>query len=144
MQTPARFTTEESEIELHHLMGLIQETISNTVAISSKLSNPDEIFSTVVNFLNEVRKAILDEKMEMHFFTSLCRLPLYEIDFGWGKPYLVSNVCVPVEMVALLDTKCGTGIEAWVSLNEPYILEFEKDPDIAALIGSSLSRVDLA
>ncbi|KAL6980050.1 hypothetical protein U1Q18_021701 [Sarracenia purpurea var. burkii] len=137
MDTPARFTTKESEIELHHLVGLIQETFRKTLSVCSKLFNPDDIFSVVVDFLNEVGKPSLDEKVEVHYFTSWCRFPSYEIDFGWGEPYLVSSVCLPMEQVILLDTKCGTGIEAWVNLKEPYMLELEKDPDIAALIASS-------
>ncbi|KAL6986164.1 hypothetical protein U1Q18_019532 [Sarracenia purpurea var. burkii] len=134
MLTPTRFTAEESEIELHHLVGLIRETIRNTLSICSKLSNPDEVFSVVVDSLNEVRKASVDEKIEWHNFTSMCGFPIYETDFGWGKPYLVSSAWLSVELVVLMDTKCGTGIEAWVNLNEPYILELEKDPDVAALI----------
>ncbi|KAL6965693.1 hypothetical protein U1Q18_036748 [Sarracenia purpurea var. burkii] len=107
---PTRFTAKENEIELHHLVGLIQETFRKTLSVCSKLSNPDDIFSMVVDFLNEERKSSLDEKVEMHHFTSWCRFPSYGIDFGWGKPYLVSSACMPAELVILLDTKC-VGLE---------------------------------
>ena len=32
----------------------------------------------------------------------------------------------------LVDTKCGTGIEAIVNLHETDMVQFEKDPDIIA------------
>ncbi|KAL3812776.1 hypothetical protein ACJIZ3_014044 [Penstemon smallii] len=51
-------------------------------------------------------------------FSSWCRLPLYDVaDYGWGKPVWVSPVAIPVKnMIVLLDTKTGNGIEAWVNM----------------------------
>lgn len=40
---------------------------------------------------------------------------------------------VPVELVTLMDSKCGTKIEALVSLTETNMLGFQRDPDIVAL-----------
>ncbi|KAJ6410652.1 hypothetical protein OIU84_007409 [Salix udensis] len=61
---------------------------------------------------------------------------VYEADFGWGKPGWVSGLYVPgVEMVLLVDTKDGDGIEAWVSLEEDTVLLFQENPDIKAFTG---------
>ncbi|KAL3615831.1 hypothetical protein CASFOL_040125 [Castilleja foliolosa] len=50
--------------------------------------------------------------------------PVYEVDYGWGKPHWVATVGVPFKnLVALMDTKDGDGIEAWVSM-------VEKDKDV--------------
>ncbi|KAH7862871.1 hypothetical protein Vadar_010491 [Vaccinium darrowii] len=143
MSTPTKFTPEQNTAEPNHnhLLGLIRESMRTSLSAFAKLSNSDEIFLAVANFHNQVTKSRLDENVDVHNFTSLCRFPLYETDFGWGKPCLVSNVCVPLEMVALMDTKCGTGIEAWVSLEEPGMLELEKDPDILGLITSSVRQL---
>ena len=68
----------------------------------------------------------------MFFFSSWCRFPLYEADFGWGKPIWVSNRPKPVEIVNLMDTKDGDGIEAWVSLDERDMLLFQNHPEVKA------------
>ncbi|KAF7137305.1 hypothetical protein RHSIM_Rhsim07G0095100 [Rhododendron simsii] len=141
METPIKFEPEQNttEPEHHLLVNLIRESIKTSLATFGKLSDGDEITSAAVNFLNQVRKSKLDEEVDVHHFTSRCRFPLYDSDFGWGKPCLVTCVCMPVEFVALMDTKCETAIEAWVSLEEPRMLEFEKDPDISGLATSSCS-----
>nr|GEZ42391.1 vinorine synthase-like [Tanacetum cinerariifolium] len=56
-------------------------------------------------------------------FTSWCNMGFYDIDFGWGKPsrvtgFLGDGVPVFMNLVTLMDTKCGGGIEAWVNLDE--------------------------
>ncbi|KAJ0700517.1 putative vinorine synthase [Helianthus annuus] len=66
-------------------------------------------------------------------FTSWCRFPIYEADFGWGKPYWVNTAGSSVEVVTLMDDKDGDGIEAWVSLNQKEMYVFESDQDILDL-----------
>ncbi|KAK4739788.1 hypothetical protein R3W88_003485 [Solanum pinnatisectum] len=53
-------------------------------------------------------------------------------DFGWGKPMWVSSVGKTFEVISLFDTKNGDGIEAWVSLKENDMIEFERDAQILA------------
>lgn len=141
METPIKFEPEQNttEPEHHLLVRLVRESIMTSLTTFGKLSDGDEISSAAVNFLNQVRKSKLDEEVDVQHLTSRCRFPLYDSDFGWGKPCLVTCVCMPVEFTALMDTKCGTGIEAWVGLDEPRMLEFEKDPDISGLATSSCS-----
>ena len=55
---------------------------------------------------------------DIYNFSSWFWFPLYEVDFGWGKPIWVSTRAKTLEMVILNDTKDGDGIEAWVSLDE--------------------------
>ncbi|KAI8546389.1 hypothetical protein RHMOL_Rhmol07G0113700 [Rhododendron molle] len=141
MDTPIKFEPEQNTTELDHhlLVHLIRESIVTSLTTFEKLSDGDEISSAAVNFLDQVRKSKLDEEVDVHNLTSRCRFPLYDSDFGWGKPCLVTCACMPWEFVALMDTKCGTGIEAWVGLDEPRMLEFEKDPDILGLATLSCS-----
>ncbi|XAR70342.1 Acetyl-CoA-benzylalcohol acetyltransferase [Bertholletia excelsa] len=135
--TAAKFPGEEDKTDLNHMVGFIRDSIKKTLASYADLSTADEIFSAVVRDTNEMRRALHDEEVDVHHMTSLCGFPIYETDFGWGKPLLVSNVSVPLGLTALIDEKDGRGIEAWVSLKEPCLSKFEKDPDIAAVIGCS-------
>ncbi|XP_057977219.1 stemmadenine O-acetyltransferase-like [Malania oleifera] len=65
--------------------------------------------------------------------TSLCNSGVYEVDFGWGKPWWVgvgvSAGEVFMNLVFLLDTRRGDGgVEAWVLLGEREMCFFERDP----------------
>ncbi|XP_031092490.1 stemmadenine O-acetyltransferase-like isoform X1 [Ipomoea triloba] len=52
-------------------------------------------------------------------FTSVCRFPIYEVDFGWGKPVWACITTFPYKnLVILMSTKCGDGIEAWINTGE--------------------------
>ncbi|KAK0601093.1 hypothetical protein LWI29_034558 [Acer saccharum] len=63
--------------------------------------------------------------------SSLCRFPIYETDFGWGKPVWVAFGGIPKRnLFVFLDTKNGDGIEAWVNLTEEDMTKFESDKEL--------------
>lgn len=68
----------------------------------------------------------------MFIFSSLCRFPLYVIGFGWGKPIWVAWVNSPpfTNTAFFVDTKCGDGIEAWLTLKDEDMAKFECDDEI--------------
>ncbi|KAI3465967.1 hypothetical protein Pfo_022630 [Paulownia fortunei] len=64
--------------------------------------------------------------LEICGFTSWCRLPAYDADYGWGKPVWVSIIGVPQKnLIFFLGTKSGDGIEAWVNMLEEDIAMIE-------------------
>ncbi|KAI3878117.1 hypothetical protein MKX03_036916 [Papaver bracteatum] len=70
---------------------------------------------------------------ELLMFSSSCRFPVYEADFGWGKPSWASiskQLCK--NFVMFMDTSSGDGIEAWVSLEEEDMVEFERHEELLA------------
>ncbi|KAK6148120.1 hypothetical protein DH2020_019032 [Rehmannia glutinosa] len=57
------------------------------------------------------------DDVEICNFSSWCRFPMYEADFGWGKPVWVCTTTLPFKnLVILMSTPCGGGIEAWVNV----------------------------
>ncbi|XP_047339072.1 stemmadenine O-acetyltransferase-like [Impatiens glandulifera] len=59
-------------------------------------------------------------------FSSWCRFPVYHVDFGMGKPVWASLGSYNNKNLAiLLDSKCGEGIEAWVTMNEQDMARFQ-------------------
>ncbi|XP_019158860.1 PREDICTED: vinorine synthase-like [Ipomoea nil] len=61
------------------------------------------------------------ERLEAEFleFTSWCRFPIYEVDFGWGRPVWACTTTFPFKnFIVFMSTKCGHGIEAWINLGE--------------------------
>nr|GMD33565.1 vinorine synthase-like [Ipomoea batatas] len=64
------------------------------------------------------------EEAEFLEFTSWCRFPIYEVDFGWGRPIWACRTTYPYKnLIILMSTKCGDGIEAWINLGEDDIWE---------------------
>ncbi|KAK0599699.1 hypothetical protein LWI29_007777 [Acer saccharum] len=64
-------------------------------------------------------------------YTSLCRYPVYEADFGWGRPVWVAWGGLPYKnLTILMDTKSRDGIEAWIHLNEEDMTKFENDQEL--------------
>lgn len=71
-------------------------------------------------------------------FSSWCNFGYYEADFGWGKPTWVSgvgsigSVSVYMNLIILVDTSLGDGIEAWVTLDE-LLTNATQDPSPIAM-----------
>ncbi|KAK3200736.1 hypothetical protein Dsin_024151 [Dipteronia sinensis] len=80
-------------------------------------------------------------KGELVYFTcsSFCRFPIYEADFGWGRPVWCAAGAVPCRnCTILIDTKNEDGIEAWVHLTEEDMAKFETDKELLTY-GSPIS-----
>ncbi|XP_059644521.1 stemmadenine O-acetyltransferase-like [Cornus florida] len=73
-------------------------------------------------------------------FTSWCRFPVYEVDFGWGKPNWVCSPYRPFKnVVILMSTRDGYGIEAWVNMLKEDMDIFEHDPELLSFVSSTVS-----
>ncbi|KAL3570216.1 hypothetical protein D5086_027465 [Populus alba] len=134
----ARFTADDDEnkVELHHFVDRVHDGIRKRVTDSAKISSDDDLFSSVVNTKTEMIEAFHRSDADFYMFNSWCRMPVYEVDFGWGNPGWFSAVVVPGHnMFHFMDTKDGDGIEAWVSLEEDDMLLFQENPDIKAFTG---------
>lgn len=59
---------------------------------------------------------------------SWCRFPMYEADFGWGKPVWFTTS--ESNSIVLMDTRDGGGIEALVNMEEQDMIRFERDVEL--------------
>ncbi|KAK2994836.1 LOW QUALITY PROTEIN: hypothetical protein RJ640_018818 [Escallonia rubra] len=125
IQVPTKFM-KTGEMELHDLVNILRNKLRSVTASSRKLSNSDDVCITVMNHLDQ---DMHDGNIDVHHFTSLCKFPFYETDFGWGKPCWVTTPSASFEVVSMVDTSFGTGVEVKVSLNEVDMKEFECHPD---------------
>ncbi|TYJ11696.1 hypothetical protein E1A91_A11G294900v1 [Gossypium mustelinum] len=90
--------------------------------------------------MKEIGKASpgTNDKIDFIVFSSWCNMGFYEIDFGWGKPTWVAyapktkSKTEMVNMVFLMDTKMGNGIEAWVFLEEQHMVMLEQNQELLA------------
>ncbi|OAY47916.1 stemmadenine O-acetyltransferase [Manihot esculenta] len=70
--------------------------------------------------------------MKVFGFSSWCRFPFYEADFGWGKPSWVTTALKLHKVAIFIDSKDGEGIEAWVCLPKEDMVKFEQNPGMCA------------
>ncbi|KAH7515587.1 hypothetical protein FEM48_Zijuj10G0042400 [Ziziphus jujuba var. spinosa] len=72
-----------------------------------------------LDFMKEGSRKFMKDELMTFSFTSLCRFPVYEADFRWGKPIWVGSPALTFKnLVVFMDTKMGDGIEAYISLKE--------------------------
>ncbi|KAF5730807.1 salutaridinol 7-O-acetyltransferase-like [Tripterygium wilfordii] len=69
-----------------------------------------------------------------HFYVTMsCGMPIYEADFGWGKPVWLNVINSNMSNLVILDdTREGNGIEAIIYLNEEEMAGFERNQELLA------------
>ncbi|KAL0004437.1 hypothetical protein SO802_011998 [Lithocarpus litseifolius] len=86
-----------------------------------------------MNYIKEHAARVKKGEVFSFAITSLCRFPLYETDFGWGKPAWVTTVNMTFKnLISFFDTKSGDGIEAWITLKEEDMAKLETDGELIA------------
>ncbi|KAD1404143.1 hypothetical protein E3N88_42870 [Mikania micrantha] len=76
-------------------------------------------------------------KKHVYWSTSLCWFPIYEVDFGWGKPVQFKFVLDKHDkFICLVDTPERDGIEAMVCLPEDEMMIFQQDKQLLAYVGA--------
>ncbi|XP_028779019.1 salutaridinol 7-O-acetyltransferase-like [Neltuma alba] len=89
----------------------------------------------------ETTDSAIDEENEMvvFLFTSLCRFPVYEVDFGWGNPTWAGPPTWKFKnFVTFKDTRSGGGIEAYVNFTEDDMGKFELDQELLAHVSTTM------
>lgn len=125
--------------ECYKLIDQMRDAIRNVdVDYVKQLAESEEHLS----FLKEAA-AIFNQGGWIAFsFTSLCRFPLYEADFGWGKPIWVGSARLTFNhLVTFFDTRTGGGIEAWINLKPEDMAKFEADKELLSYVSSSPSKI---
>ncbi|XP_041013015.1 stemmadenine O-acetyltransferase-like [Juglans microcarpa x Juglans regia] len=118
--------------ECHGIVNQVRESIRkvNVDFVKELQENEGHL-----NFIKERAARITKGEVVSFSFTSLCRFPIYEADFGLGKPVWVGSARLTFKnLVAFLDTKSGNGIEAWINLKEEDMAKFECDEELLALV----------
>ncbi|KAI4336630.1 hypothetical protein L6164_015131 [Bauhinia variegata] len=89
-----------------------------------------------LDFIKDTSQRVLVKGEMVSFsFTSLCRFPLYDADFGWGKPTWVASPALTFKnLVVFIDTKTGAGIEAYISLTAEDMAKFQQDAHLLACV----------
>ncbi|GLT83060.1 hypothetical protein SLE2022_013720 [Rubroshorea leprosula] len=111
------------------------DDIGNKVRDTIKKVNAESVKKLQEHGIGGPPSFIMEGDVVSLAFTSLCRFPFYEADFGWGKPEWVGSVSLIKEnVVVFFDTKSGDGIEAWINLEEEDMVKFENDKEILSYV----------
>ncbi|KAL1824684.1 hypothetical protein ACET3Z_011462 [Daucus carota] len=130
LTTSTQIVAGEAGVELPRIVDLLMQTVKREVE-KCKMILSDEGQMLVSNGFHELTKILAKPNIGVLGFSDWCKFPVYEADFGWGKPVWVSCVNVPVaNNIYLFSDKFGEGIEAWVNLNSDDMLKFEQDSSI--------------
>ncbi|XP_004310026.1 PREDICTED: vinorine synthase-like [Fragaria vesca subsp. vesca] len=114
--------------------GIREEISKIDNAYVRKLQKGDEHLSSIKTYAKSFAKG---EQVTISF-SSYCRFPLYDNDFGWGRPTWVGSPALTFKnLVNFMDTREGGGIEAYISLEEEVMTKFESDVELLAYMSSS-------
>ncbi|XP_020416893.1 BAHD acyltransferase At5g47980-like isoform X3 [Prunus persica] len=83
-----------------------------------------QLFKEVVNL-------IIRDDIDSYSCSSWCRFPFYTSNFGWGKPsWVVTPNVDSKNLIVLMDTKDGDGLEASLTLKEEDMTKFENNKEV--------------
>ncbi|KAG2698177.1 hypothetical protein I3760_07G137700 [Carya illinoinensis] len=116
---PAARCIDTDEASLESLVGELRGEERNSVMCAT---------------LRGIGKLGSQDEADYFGFSSWCKFGFYEADFGWGKPIWVSSIgssgTVLMNLIILVETRLGDGIEAWVTLDEPDMARLESNPEL--------------
>lgn len=123
--------------DLNFLVGKLRESFEKIGGECLRELLGENGFGVLKNNFREISK-LLQGDVELFRFTSWCRFPVYEADFGWGKPTWISLASFPNKgCVFFMDSRYDEGIEVWLVLDEKAMAKFELDPELQSYISSS-------
>lgn len=126
----AKATITSGGVDLDDLVGQIRVAISGVDGDHIKRMQNDE------DSEEDDEEYDHEDEYNDYWLMSWCNFPLYEIDFGFGKPDWVTTDAVEVldeNDIYLMDARTGKGVEAWIKLtpekmdmflNNQELLEF--------------------
>ncbi|CAL1359891.1 unnamed protein product [Linum trigynum] len=126
------FTPKDVDTELVSFAGMIREAKVENFRSCASRSRGEELCPFVV----ETTKGFRGEQgsdgagSRRHVFgcSSWCGFPFYEADFGWGKPVWVTHTFAGAkDIITMMDTRNGDGIEVTVCLEGGVMAAFETD-----------------
>lgn len=104
---------------------LREETNKINGEMAKKFLNEDE---DLMKTVTEIASKVVNGEIISCAFSSTCRFPLYDVDFGWGRPVWVTFPALWFKnLVTFLDSKDEDAIDAIVHLEEQHMNKLEAD-----------------
>lgn len=123
----------EKEVELHELVGKMRDEMADFCNKYAKKYRTEEWGEAIKKRLKESGEILTKNggNQEVYRFSSGCRFPIYEVDFGWGAAAWVTMAAFRLKnTVMMLDAKSGGGIEALVGLGHNQMAAFLQNQEL--------------
>ncbi|KAM1170976.1 hypothetical protein ACFX15_020826 [Malus domestica] len=131
----ASIMNDESNPELHDFVVRLRKVIRKIDDDYVRKLQGEDGFTHACEPLKETSELVSEGEVEFFRFSSWIRFSLYNTDFGWGKPTWACIPNVPIKnVVILLSSSSGDGIEAWVTLDEEDMAKFERDHELLEFV----------
>ncbi|XP_028776929.1 vinorine synthase-like [Neltuma alba] len=121
----------ETTVELQDLVEVVRKTIRMVDGnFVSKLQGDGQELVEILESMKQKLHVAAKQSVPCYCFSSWVRFGFYETNFGWGKPTWVCTVRAPIRNAILFMPTSSEdgGIEAWVTLNERHMLQFQNNP----------------
>ncbi|KAG7955769.1 hypothetical protein I3843_11G089000 [Carya illinoinensis] len=134
---------EESDMEIHQLAKDMWKSKNEFLNNKANKFKGEGGFPAIIEALKERGEIFKNRKdLVMYKCSSWCKFPLFETDFGWGKPAWMTSVNKLVSnTISLMDTSSG-GVEALVTLDEEEMALFERHEELLEFASVNPSIVD--
>lgn len=109
----------------------VNEVVTNMRKVMMKLQGIGDVEELGEKLVDTVL-TVGDNRSRTYNFTSVCRFPLYQVDFGWGNPVraLLRQGNANAEFFVFMDAPSGDGIEATVQMEKEEMAIFQKDKEL--------------
>ncbi|KAG8480563.1 hypothetical protein CXB51_024526 [Gossypium anomalum] len=125
--------TGQVDMELFELVKLMRKSVATIDDEYLNALQGEKGFKIIGEYINQLENMFSFEKPDIFSSTSWVNIKYYELDFGWGNPQWVAPFGEAGSEfnnnVVFIETKCGKGIEAWITLDEKRMLVLEKDAE---------------
>ncbi|KAK4406402.1 Stemmadenine O-acetyltransferase [Sesamum angolense] len=114
--------------EFHDLTTKLRSAIRS---INEEYIQKSQGGNSYLNDLFSLSPLLLKGELDWCVFSSWCGFPVYEVDYGWGNPVWVCSSGWPLKnFTVLMNSRCGDGIEVWVSTSQENIEMLETQIDL--------------
>ncbi|XP_028806379.1 vinorine synthase-like [Neltuma alba] len=128
----------ETKMKLQDLVEVVRKTIKMVDGnyVRKLQGDGQELMETLEPMSH---KLVAKKDVPCYSFSSWVRFGFYETSFGWGKPTWVCTIGVPIKNVIILMPTCSGdgGLEAWITLNELHMCQFETHPLLLQFVYSN-------
>ncbi|KAH7521764.1 hypothetical protein FEM48_Zijuj07G0067000 [Ziziphus jujuba var. spinosa] len=125
---PEKLDENENGDDLKVLVAKLRKGIEEVKEFYGKRGLDVEGVQAMLKCVEMIRN---EEMQDNYYCSSWFVFPFYEVDFGWGKPIWVSMCGMTFKnVIFLLPTRDGNGIEAWLSLTDEDMDLVETDQEL--------------
>ncbi|XP_030538316.1 acetyl-CoA-benzylalcohol acetyltransferase-like [Rhodamnia argentea] len=125
-------TAGKSKLEFKGMVNVIRHLISDAKTKYATVGDGEELCSIVRNSLTEFSRTLSTTEDCLIGISSWCWFGLYENDFGWGRPVLVTSTPTNFRFIFLIDGEESGGIDAWITIDKDEMILLKQDPEFLA------------